>query len=49
MYRQNCLRGCCLSAFGIGLLAGHCMESWLLCCGGGLLLVILGFFVMRKK
>ncbi|MBQ1170554.1 MAG: hypothetical protein IIX49_06960 [Oscillospiraceae bacterium] len=49
MCRRNHLHGCCLSAFGFGLLLGQCLESWLLCCGGGLGLLILGFCVMRKK
>jgi len=49
MCRRNSLRGCALAAFGFGLLAGHCLESWLLCCGGGIVLVGLGFCVMRKK
>lgn len=49
MCRKNCLRGCCLVAFGVGLMIGHGLESWLLCCGGGMVLLILGFGVMRKK
>lgn len=49
MCRRHYLHGCVLAAFGFGLLVGHCLESWLLCCCGGLALVVLGFCVMRKK
>ncbi|MEF2836632.1 MAG: hypothetical protein U0N82_02780 [Oscillospiraceae bacterium] len=49
MCRRNYLHGCCLVAFGLGLLMGHCLESWLLCCCGGIGLMILGFCVMGKK
>ncbi len=49
MCRKNCLQGCCLAAFGLGLILGHCLESWLLCCCGGSMLLILGFCVLRKK
>ena len=49
MYRKNYLHGCCLAAFGLGLAVGHCLESWLLCCFGGMCLVGFGFCVLRKK
>jgi len=49
MYRKNYLHGCCLCCFGLGLILGHCLESWLLCWGGGFALLVLGFCVMRKK
>lgn len=49
MCRKNYLHGCCLAAFGLGMLVGHCLDSWLLCSGLGLGLLILGFCVMRKK
>lgn len=49
MCRKNYLHGCCLAAFGLGLIVGHCLESWLLCCCGGTGLLIFGFCVMRKK
>ena len=29
-------------AFGLGLIIGHCLESWFLCCCGGICLLILG-------
>ena len=40
MCRKNRLRGCCLICFGLGLILGHCLESWLLCCCGGLCLML---------
>ena len=49
MCRRNCLHGWCILVFGLGLIVGHCLESWLLCCGGGITLVFLGLCVMRKK
>ena len=35
--------------FGLGLIVGHCMEGWLLCCGGGMGLVVLGLCVAKKR
>lgn len=49
MCRRNYLHGCALAAFGFGLIVGHSVESWLLCCCGGVGLLVLGFCVMRKK
>lgn len=49
MCRKSHLHGCCLLAFGLGLMVGHCLESWFFCCFGGFVLIILGFCVMRKK
>ena len=49
MCRKNHLHGCCLMCLGFGLLAGHCLESWLLCCLGGLVLMGLGFCVIRRR
>jgi len=49
MCRKNHLRGCCILAFALGLIVGHCMESWFVCCGGGVALIVLGFCVMRRK
>ena len=28
MCRKNHLHGCCMLAFGLGLIIGHCLESW---------------------
>jgi len=49
MFRKRYLQGCCILCFGLGLVVGHCVESWLLCCCGGMVLLILGFGVMRQK
>ena len=49
MCRKNHLHGCCLGCLGFGLLAGHCLESWLLCCFGGLVLMGLGLCVIRRR
>ena len=42
------MRGCCLCFFGLGLILGHCLESWLLCCGGGSAALVLGLSMMRR-
>jgi len=49
MCRKTYLRGCCLAFFGLGLIFGHCLESWFVCCGGGIVLILLGLTVMRQK
>lgn len=49
MCRKTYLHGCCICFFGLGLMVGHCLESWLLSCLGGFGLLVLGFCVMRKK
>ena len=40
---------CIMLGFGLGLMIGHCLESWLLCTCGGFVFVILGFGGMRRK
>ena len=49
MCRKNQLHGCCIGCFGLGLILGHCLESWLLCCCGGVSLLVLGFCVLRRR
>lgn len=49
MCRKSHLRGCCVICFGFGLLVGHCLESWFFCCFGGLVLILLGFGLLRGK
>ena len=49
MCRKNRMHGGCLLFFGLGLIVGHCLESWFLCCIGGIVLIILGLCVMRQK
>ena len=49
MCRKNHLRGSLLLGFGLGLLIGKCLESWLLCTCGGLCLLILGICILGRK
>ena len=49
MCRKNHLQGCCLSAFGLGLLIGNCMESGFWCFWGGVGLILFGLCVLRKR
>lgn len=35
--------------FGLGLVIGHCVESWFLCSCGGAVIIILGFGGMRRR
>ena len=49
MCRKTVLQGWCLMMLGLGLMLGHSIESWLACSVGGLVLVCMGFFLMRKK
>ena len=49
MFRKNHMRGCCCLFFGLGLILGHCVTSWFLCCGGGICLIVLGFCIMRRR
>ena len=49
MCRKNHLHGCCILCFGLGLMVGHCLESWFLCFFGGLFLLFFGFSVLCRK
>jgi len=49
MRRKNQLRGGVLLGIGLGLVIGHCLESWLLCCGGGVGLLLFGLCMMNQK
>ncbi|MCI7808553.1 hypothetical protein MR626_04585 [bacterium] len=49
MCRKNHLHGCCILSFGLGLIIGHCLESWFLCCCGGVALIVLGLCVMKRR
>lgn len=49
MCRKSVLHGCCVLAFGLGLLVGHCIESWFVCICGGILLIFFGLGMMRQK
>ena len=43
------MHGCCLVCLGLGLILGYCMESWLLCCFGGLIIIGLGLCTMGRR
>lgn len=49
MCRRNQLLGCVLLAFGLGLLFGTWLKSGLICCLLGLLAILWGFAVCRRK
>lgn len=49
MCRRNRLRGCLLLGLGIGILIGYCLDSWFLCCIGGIVLVVIGLWIMNQK
>ena len=49
MCRKPFLRGCCLFCLGLGLILGHCLESWFLCCAGGTALMVLGACLLRRR
>lgn len=49
MCRRNQLRGALLLGLGIGILIGHLLDSWLLCCSGGIILVVFGFGILNQK
>lgn len=49
MCRKNVLQGCCLACFGMGILIGYALDSWLLCTMAGLGLILLGLLVMKQR
>jgi len=49
MCRKKYMHGCCLCCLGLGLILGHSLHSWLICCCGGIGLVLFGLFVMAGK
>ena len=49
MCRKSSLHGWCLVMLGLGIMLGHSIDSWFLCAGGGLTLVALGIFTVRKR
>ena len=49
MYRKKHLHGWCTLMFGLGLMVGHCLESWMLSCCGGMVLIVAGFTVMHRR
>ncbi len=49
MCRRNHLRGALLLGMGLGILIGYMLESWFLGCGGGILLLVCGVYILRQK
>lgn len=49
MCRKSQLRGCCAIFLGLGVLIGYKLDSWLLCCCGGILLLIAGLVLMNRR
>ncbi len=49
MCRRNHLRGALLLGLGLGVLIGYMLESWLLCCGGGIILLGCGVYILKPK
>jgi len=49
MCRKKYLHGCCIACLGLGLILGHCLESWFLCCCGGTLLALFGLCTMGRR
>lgn len=49
MCRRNQLLGCAVIAFGLGLLVGHCLESALVCNTAGVVIIVFGFGVLKRK
>lgn len=43
------MQGFCCLCFGLGLMVGYSLESWLLCSAGGLALMALGLFMAGKR
>ena len=48
MCRRNQLRGCIVLGFGIGVCVGYLLDSWLLCCLGGIILICIGLSMMSR-
>ena len=40
---------CVMMGFGLGLLIGHCLESWFLCSCIGVAFLVLGCGGLRRK
>lgn len=49
MCRRNQLRGALLLGVGIGILMGYMIDSWLVCCCGGIALLCVGLWIMKQN
>ncbi|MDO5399981.1 MAG: hypothetical protein Q4F17_03250 [Eubacteriales bacterium] len=49
MCRKKHLQGCCCIVFALGVMIGHSLESWFLCCCGGIVLIVLGLCIIRQR
>ena len=49
MCRRKQMQGFCCLCFGLGLMVGYSLESWLLCSVGGLVLMGLGGLIAGKR
>ena len=49
MCRKNQLRGCLVFGLGLGVSVGYLLASWILCCIGGIFLIVTGFCMMNRK
>ena len=49
MCRKRHMLGWCMICLGLGILVGHCLESWFLCAVGGFVLVVVGFCTLRRR
>jgi hypothetical protein len=49
MCRRNQLLGCCLFAFGLGLILGYGIGSWFWCFWGGIALLFFGLCTIKRR
>lgn len=49
MCRRNQTQGLCLMTLGLGLILGYCLESWAVCCMGGIGLMVLGLWTAKRR
>lgn len=49
MCRRQELYCMCLMSFGLGMLIGHWLDSWFWSGGGGVVLIAVGFSMMRRR
>lgn len=49
MCRKKQLQGWCLVCFGLGLIVGYALESWLLCSLGGFGLMLAGLVMTKQR